>query len=169
MRASTLRRDEIARASKECGPARPVMPSVGEQAFRREAILLQGFGILARRRTRGAGYAFCCWRCGRANAEMAQTRWRRTLCWMADYSPPTLLVAIGAFLRLSAFQQPSQGQLFEVHAPCQPTSGYGLRVGPPWNSRVCDGCTPAFRLGLLLPSRLAHSCVVLVRVSTARG
>ncbi|PYU56611.1 MAG: hypothetical protein DMG55_23430 [Acidobacteria bacterium] len=54
-------------ASKECAPAATPEAVRGEQAFRREAMLLQGFGLLA---VLAGLAAFCCWRCGLGGCEM---------------------------------------------------------------------------------------------------
>ena len=67
-RRVALRLDEIERSVKGMRPrGDPGGRSGGEQAFRREAMLLQGFGLLA---VLAGLAAFCCWRCGLGGCEM---------------------------------------------------------------------------------------------------
>jgi len=61
-------------------------------------MLLQGFGILAVLAGLAALASVLLLEMWPGRMRNAQTRWRRALCWMADYAPATLLVAIGAFL-----------------------------------------------------------------------
>ena len=76
----------------------PAARDAGTQAFRREAMRLQGFGILAVLAGLAALASVLLLEMWPGQMRNAQTRWRRALCWMADYAPATLLVAIGAFL-----------------------------------------------------------------------
>ncbi len=98
-RRVALRLDEIERSVQGMRPrGDPGGRSGGEQAFRREAMLLQGFGILALLAGLEALASVLLLEMWPGRMRNAQTRWRRALCWMADYAPATLLVAIGAFL-----------------------------------------------------------------------
>ena len=98
-RRVALRLDEIERSVKGMRPrGDPGGRSGGELAFRREAMLLQGFGILAVLAGLAALASVLLLEMWPGRMRNAQTRWRRALCWMTDYAPATLLVAIGAFL-----------------------------------------------------------------------
>ncbi len=98
-RRVALRLDEIERSVKGMRPrGDPGGRSGGELAFRREAMLLQGFGILAVLSGLAALASVLLLEMWPGRMRNAQTRWRRALCWMTDYAPATLLVAIGAFL-----------------------------------------------------------------------
>jgi len=93
------RLDEIEKRFTEMRHAHnPAARDAGTQAFRREAMRLQGFGILAVLSGLAALASVLLLEMWPGRMRNAQTRWRRALCWMADYAPATLLVAIGAFL-----------------------------------------------------------------------
>jgi hypothetical protein len=97
-RRVALRLDEIERSVQEMRLGSGPGGRAREQAFRREAILLQGFGILAVLAGLAALAGVLLLEMWPGRMRNAQTRWRRALCWMTDYAPATLLVAIGAFL-----------------------------------------------------------------------
>jgi len=98
-RRVALRLDEIERSIKGMRPrGDPGGRSGGQLAFRREAMLLQGFGILAVLAGLAALASVLLLEMWPGRMRNAQTRWRSALCWMADCAPATLLVAIGAFL-----------------------------------------------------------------------
>jgi len=97
-RRVALRLDEIERSVQEMRLGSGPGGRAREQAFRREAMLLQGFGILAVLAGLAALAGVLLLEMWPGRRRNAQTRWRRALCWMADYAPATLLVAIGAFL-----------------------------------------------------------------------
>ena len=97
-RRVALRLDEIERSVQEMRLGSGPGGRAREQAFRREAMLLQGFGILAVLSGLAALASVLLLEMWPGRMRNAQTRWRRALCWMADYAPATLLVAIGAFL-----------------------------------------------------------------------
>ncbi|PYU44725.1 MAG: hypothetical protein DMG54_08255 [Acidobacteria bacterium] len=94
-RRVALRLDEIERSVKGMRPRGDPRGRSGGAGFPERGYAAPGIRHSSRaRRTRGV-LLLEMWPGRMRNA---QTRWRRALCWMADYAPATLLVAIGAFL-----------------------------------------------------------------------
>jgi len=92
------RLEQIAGQVQEIRLAVNLSRNARAKAFRKEAVFVQGFGILSVL----AGFAALA---GILLLELwpgmfrnANTIWRRAVCWAADYAPATLLVACGAFL-----------------------------------------------------------------------
>ena len=94
-RRVALRLDEIERSVQGMRPRGDPRGRSGGAGFPERGYAAPGIRHSSRaRRTRGV-LLLEMWPGRMRNA---QTRWRRALCWMADYAPATLLVAIGAFL-----------------------------------------------------------------------
>ena len=94
-RRVALRLDEIERSVQGMRPRGDPRGRSGGAGFPERGYAAPGIRPSSRaRRTRGV-LLLEMWPGRMRNA---QTRWRRALCWMADYAPATLLVAIGAFL-----------------------------------------------------------------------
>jgi hypothetical protein len=68
------------------------------QTFRREAILVQGFGVLCVVAAFAALSGILLLELGSRKIRDMKTIWRRVACWGADYAPVILLVACVAFL-----------------------------------------------------------------------
>jgi hypothetical protein len=68
------------------------------RAFRKEAVFVQGFGILSVLSAFAALAGILLLELWPGKFRNATTIWRRAVCWAADYAPATLLVACGAFL-----------------------------------------------------------------------
>jgi hypothetical protein len=68
------------------------------QAFRKEAILVQGFGTLTLFAGLAALAGILLLELWPRKIRNEKTIWRRATCWAADYAPAALLVASGAFL-----------------------------------------------------------------------
>jgi hypothetical protein len=122
----TARLDQIEKRRKEMRLAHNPARGARTQTFRREAILVESFGILCVVAAFGALAGVSMLELWPSRTQEAQPIWRKVPCWLADYGPATLLVASVAFLlsflpferafaeyRASNYSLPNQGRLME--------------------------------------------------------
>jgi len=95
-RRVTLRLGQLEQRVKVMAPGHD--QAVRQEAFRREATLVQGFGILAAITGIVAFAGILLLELWPRRSRNAKTIWRRASCWAADYAPAMLLAASGAFL-----------------------------------------------------------------------
>ena len=97
-RRVTARLDQIEERFKEMRLTHNPTKGAGAQAFRKKAILVQGFGTLAVVAAFAALAAILLLELFRRKIRSARPIWRRAVCMVADYAPAVVLVACGAFL-----------------------------------------------------------------------
>jgi hypothetical protein len=125
-RIVTTRLDQIEKRFKEMRHANNPTRGAGTQTFRREAILVESFGILCVVAAFGALAGISMLELWPSRTQDAPPIWRKVPCWLADYGPATLLVASVAFLmsflpferafaeyRASNYSLPNQERLME--------------------------------------------------------
>jgi hypothetical protein len=125
-RRVTTRLDQIEKRFKETRLAHNPARGAGTQTFRREAILVEGFGLLWVVAALGAMAGLLMLELWPGRIQKAQPTWRKLTCWLADCGPTTLLVASVAFLvsflpfgrafaeyRASNYSLPSQERFME--------------------------------------------------------
>ena len=133
------------------------------QTFRREGMLVQGFGTLAVLAGLAALAGVLMLELWPRKIRDTKPIWRRGACLAANYAPTVLLVACGvflvSFLPVSARFRSVPG--FDLLA-AQRREAYGPDVGSHGNSTVCDGCELcSFCLDYLYdsPEHVALVCV----------
>jgi hypothetical protein len=97
-RRATLRVEQIDSSFQGLRPGHDSADHERAQTFQREALLVQGFGILAVIAVLAALAGVLMLELWPSRIRNAQTISRRVPCWLADYGPTTLLVASVAFL-----------------------------------------------------------------------
>jgi len=125
-RIVTTRLDQIEKRFKEMRHAHNPTRGAGTQTFRREAILVESFGILCVVAAFGALAGISMLELWPGRTQETQPIWRKVFCWLADHGPATLLVASVAFLmsflpferafaeyRASNYSLPNQERLME--------------------------------------------------------
>ena len=120
------RLDQIEKRFTEMRHAHNPARGAGTQTFRREAIMVESFGLLCLVAAFGALAGVSMLELWPSRTQDAQPIWRKVSCCLADYGPATLLVASVAFLisflpferafaeyRASNYSLPNQEQLME--------------------------------------------------------
>jgi hypothetical protein len=97
-RRVTLRIEQIEASFQALRPARDLATGARAQAFRRDAMLVQGFGTLAVIAGFAAMAGFLMLELWPGKIRDTKTSWRRAACLVADCAPAVLLVACGGFL-----------------------------------------------------------------------
>jgi hypothetical protein len=97
-RRAATRLEQIDEQSKEMRRAFNPSRSARAVALRKEATLVQGFGILVVIAGIAALSTILLLELWRGRVQRAKSFWRRATCLVADFAPATLLVACGAFL-----------------------------------------------------------------------
>jgi hypothetical protein len=97
-RRVTLRIEQIDASFLALRPGHDSADHARAQAFRREGMLVQGFGTLAVIAGLAALAGVLMLEMWPSRIRKTKTIWRRVPCWLADYGPATLLVASVAFL-----------------------------------------------------------------------
>ena len=97
-RKVTLRMEQLYKSAEAFWPGQDLASSARAQAFRREAMLLQGFGTLSLIAGFAALAGILLLELWPQRIRNTTTMWRRATCWLADYAPATMLAASGAFL-----------------------------------------------------------------------
>ncbi|HMI53326.1 MAG TPA: hypothetical protein VK525_17565 [Candidatus Saccharimonadales bacterium] len=95
---ATARRDQMAQRFKEQRLANNPSRGSRTQAFRKEAMLVEGFGILCIVAAFAALAGILVLELWPCKIQDAKPIWRRVACWAADYAPAILLISCGAFL-----------------------------------------------------------------------
>lgn len=126
-RKVTLWIQQIDASCQALRPGRDSAEYARAQTFRKEAMLVQGFGILAVLAGLAALAGVLMLELWPSRIRSVKPIWRRALCWMADFAPATLLVASGAFLmsflpfqrafdeyRASSYVLPSEERLMDA-------------------------------------------------------
>ena len=94
----TARLDQMEERFKEKRLANNPSRGTRTQTFRKEAVLVEGFGILCVVAAFAALAGILLLELWPRKIRDTKTIWRRVACWAADYAPAILLVACGAFL-----------------------------------------------------------------------
>ena len=97
-RRVTARLDQMEERFKEKRLANNPSRGARTQTFRREAMLVEGFGILCVVAAFAALAGILLLELWPREIRDTKTIWRRVACWATDYAPAILLVACGAFL-----------------------------------------------------------------------
>jgi tetratricopeptide (TPR) repeat protein len=97
-RRATLRIQQIDESFQALRPGHDSADHARVQTFRREAMLVQGFGTLAVIAGLAALAGVLMLELWPSWIRNSHTIWRRAICWTSDYAPSVLLAASGAFL-----------------------------------------------------------------------
>jgi hypothetical protein len=97
-RRAAMRLDQIDERAREMRRAFNPSRSARARAFRKEAVLVQGFGTLVVIAGFAALSTILLLELWPGRIQRAKPFWRRATCWVADFAPASLLIACGAFL-----------------------------------------------------------------------